>query len=209
MAKKYILFILSFILLFSSLNIEVSAANNKKWQAAYKKILQNWRSIEKYGDFSYVKRYWGKEYSFDQYFLCDVNKDGTPELFLTSTKMGLTAVFTYNKKPILLHFDAIYKINKSKKIIVVRGHWHGAGGSWVNEYSIFKVKGKDLKYICYIDKLTNDYETIYTIYTGKDYNKTTKKVYNKYYKKYVKGGKKFSKYKKYKLSNTKGLNKIQ
>ena len=73
----------------------VNAASGSGWKKSYESILNNWRRAEKYCDTSYLKMYFGRDYKFNQYFLYDLNRNGTPELFLHSTTMGLTIVFTY------------------------------------------------------------------------------------------------------------------
>lgn len=175
--------------------LHVAAA--PKWKTAYKKILKNWKTVEKYEDMSYLKFYFDKDYKFNRYFTYDVNKDGTPELFLYSTTMGMTEVLTYRKgKIVSLGYDNIYGIKKNKKVIIVQGHWHGAGGSGVDEWVVYTIGKKELKLKYYIDKMDK------ISVNGK---KASKSAYNKIYKNYVKGTTKLSKFKKYKLSNTKGL----
>lgn len=169
-----------------------------KWKTAYKKILKNWETVEKYEDMSYLKSYFGSDYKFNRYFTYDINKDGTPELFLYSTSMGMTEVLTYKRgKIISLGYDDIYGIKKSKKAVIVAGHWHGSGGSG-EEWTIYTVGKKKLKQKYYIDPMGIDGITV-------NYKKASKSTYNKIYKSYVKGTTKLSKFKKYKLSDPKGL----
>lgn len=183
-----------------------------KWQKAYAGIIKNWKKIESISgyDSSYLKTYFGKNYKYDKYFLCDVDGNKTPELFLYSSKMGLTAVFTYSaysNRVIFLSYDDYYKINRKENALVVKGHWHGAGGSGTKEYAIYQVNNNVIREKYYIDNLGGNYQT----YKNGNYStlQRTKSAYNKVYRQYVKGGKKFSKYKKYKLSNKTGLKKIQ
>lgn len=93
-------------------------------------------------------------------------------------------------------YDDIYGIKKSKKAIIVQGHWHGAGGSGVDEWTVYTIGKKQLKQKYYVDKMDK-------IYVND--KKASKSAYNKIYKSYIKGTTKLSKFKKYKLSNTKGL----
>lgn len=143
--------LLEAVMLISSLAIseEEQSAN---WREAYQMILDDWKKIEKYGDFSYLEFYFGEEdYYFDKYFLCDIDENGTPELFLHSTDMGLTAVFTYADKPIFLLYNVIYGINFETDEVVIHGHWHGAGGSWENEWSAYRITEDISEYSMYID----------------------------------------------------------
>ena len=169
-----------------------------KWKNAYKKILKNWRLAEKYDDLSYLKSYFGNDYGFDIYFIYDLNKDGTPELFLHSTTMGLTEILTFKKGKITgLGYDHIYGIKKSKKALIINGHWHGAGGSGKDEWAVYTIGKKKLKQKYYLD--------IWDGEVNVNFKKSTKSTYNKIYKEYVKGTAKFGKFKKYKLSDMKGL----
>ncbi len=172
------------------------------WKSNYKKVIKNYHRIDKYN--VYEKEYFGSSYGFQKYFISDIDSNGTPELLLYSSSMGLTSVFTCSKGKLkFLWTDDFYKIKKSKKSLVVKGHWHGAGGTNEKEYKIYKVPRKTSLY--YIDNAYGNY----TVSKGNTYSKGTAKKYKKVYKKYVKGGKKISKFKKYKLKNKSGLNNWQ
>lgn len=181
-----------------AMTIKVDAAS--KWKSAYKKFLQEPKqeSIKNWDDFS-SSLSWLREMhyvdGFERYFLCDVNKDKTPELFMCFDGGILTAVFTYrNGKIVYLGYDNFYGINKSKKLLLVYGHWHGASEYSGEEYTGYKIGKKELKFTFFTDWVVN-----------RVVNEDTKKAYKEDCKKYVKGCKKFSSFKKYKLSNMKGL----
>lgn len=132
--------------------LEKESESPKGWREAYQTFIDDWKQIEKYGDFSYLEMYFGKEhYNFDKYFLCDVDGNGTPELFLYSTYMGLTAVFTYTDVPVFLLYNDICGINFETDEVVIHGHWHGAGGSWENEWSAYCISEDTAEYTMYID----------------------------------------------------------
>lgn len=188
-------------------------AATPKWKTAYNKILKNWRLVEQYEDMSYLKmyfnpQYFGSQYKFNRYFTYDVDKNGTPELFLHSTSMGLTEVMTYNKKLISLGYYDIARINEKTKEIIVHGHWHGAGGSYENEWSVYKVnkKSSSLKY--YIDIMpngTNGSQRV-SVYNGKwKLLSTRKSYYDRIYKNHIKNATPINQFKKYKLTDKKGL----
>lgn len=127
--------------------LEKESEPPKDWREAYQIFIDDWKQIEKYGNFSYIKGYFGKEgYNFDKYFLCDVDDNGTPELFLYSTYMKITAVFTYTDEPVYLLDDVIYGINLETDEVVIHGHWHGAGGSWEDEWSAYCISGDTAEY---------------------------------------------------------------
>lgn len=121
------------------------------WRQAYHIFLDDWKSIEKYGDFSYLEFYFEEGYYFDKYFLSDVDGNGTPELFLYSTYMGLTAVFTYTDRPVYLLYDWIYGINYETDEVIIKGHWHGAGGSGEDEWKAYRITEGLSEYSMYID----------------------------------------------------------
>ncbi len=119
---------------------------------AYKSILSDWTSMEKYGDFSYFTFYFGENYGYDSYFLCDVDKNGVPELFLCSESMCITTVFTYSQQLSWLVSDDIYGINEETGELIVLGHWHGAGGTGTeHECTGWKVSGDKAENFMYID----------------------------------------------------------
>lgn len=206
----------NFLILFSILLLSCSfcpmkeftanaATTSSNWEKAYKKIIHNYKLLDKYGDMSYVKSYFGKDYKFDKYFLCDINNNKVPELFLYSSTMGLTVVLTYsNNKVVYLFYDDICKINRKASEIIVNGHWHGAGGSGEYEWSIYKIKENTCDIEYYIDKLGGNY----SIYNA-DMKCISKKktTYNKILTTYVKSPdcKDFNEFEKYNLSNDKGI----
>ncbi|MCD8013872.1 MAG: Ig-like domain-containing protein [Lachnospiraceae bacterium] len=180
----------------------VTVKKKTGWKSAYNKVIKNWKStIKKYSnqDYSYLSQYFGKKFKYNKYFLYDLDGNGVPELFLYSTSMKLTAVFTYkNDKLVSLGYQYFYAINTSKKALLVHGHWHGAGGSGTYEYSAYKISGSKLKEILDID-ITGDY---YCWYKGKTLSATYKNYYT-YYEMYFESGAnvvKFSKVQKYNLS---------
>lgn len=203
--KKLVTYILILSLIFISvLNIRVSTeAAEPGWKNAYNKILNNWKLIEKYapGTASYLEFYFRSDYKFNRYFLCDIDKNGVPELFLHSTTMKQTAIFTYeNEKVVFLDCNEYYKINTTEHKLVVHGHWHGAGGSNKYEWWAFKMKNNKINCLYYIDKINKKYQT-YTVKNGKWKFKLSKTLYKKIYINHINKGKKFSNYKKFKLTN--------
>ena len=85
--------------LLSPLNArQAQAASKQNWRSAYKGILADWRKVERYQDTSYLKQYFGEGYRFDRYYLYDLDKNGTPELFLNSRGMGLTICLLYTSR---------------------------------------------------------------------------------------------------------------
>lgn len=192
---------------FVLLSAEVQAAT-PKWKSAYSKILRKPSLVEKYDDLSYLKMYFGKGCRFNRYFTYGVDRNGIPELFLYSTEMGLTEVLTYDKKIISLGYYDIAKINKEKKEIIVAGHWHGAGGSGIYEWSIYKVGRKAAPMQYYIDDMNEvtGGSTGVVIYNGKGkFISQKRSVYNRIYRKHIKNATKYKKFKMYKLTNKKGL----
>lgn len=123
------------------------------WYDQYAAILKDWTLIEDYGDFSYLPMYFGEDYAFDSYWLCDVDQNGVPELFLhSSTMRDITAVFTCTEEQLVfLTYDDFYGINSETGELVIYGHWHGAGGTSENEWTAYKVLQDKAEYAMYID----------------------------------------------------------
>lgn len=192
---------------------------SEQWYSAYQAILNDWTMIDEYGDFEYLKMFFDSKYQFDNYWLCDVNSDGTPELFLHSDYMGITAVFTYYENQVYsLMYDVIYGINKETGDIVIEGHWHGAGGSGVDEWTVYHITSSEAVYSYYID-FYREYKEIgmdkpYTIYdAATDENhyemQYDSREYDEIYNIHVKPCILASNYQRYDLSDLKGLDVVQ
>lgn len=184
-------------------------------QEAYKDFLADWKKIEDYGDFSYLEMYFGEDYYFDQYFLCDIDENGIPEFGLYSSYMQLTALFTYTDEPVYLLYDNIYGINPETDEVVIHGHWHGAGGSWVNEWSAYRIAGDKAEYSMYIDYLgtAEDGDEIhYTVYDEQsdEYTRPQDSVeYDAFYAAHVEPCVLMENYRFYDLSDLSGFDNIQ
>ena len=189
---------------------------SKSWYEAYKTILKDWTTIEQYGDFSYLKMYFDIDYEFDNYYLCDIDGNGIPELMLHSDYMGITAIFTYDNNQIhYLTYDAIYGINKETGEIIIKGHWHGAGGSGEAEWKAYQVKNNEAKYTMYIDSfysLDPTIENPYTIYqpdTGEYEKQENSEEYDRLYAIHVTPCVLQNQYQRYDLNDLNGLDVIQ
>lgn len=192
---------------------------NEAWYKAYQTILTDWTSIDNYGDFSYLKGYFDNDYSFDNYYLCDVDSNGVPEFFLHSDYMNITAIFTFSDGKICyLMDDVITGINKETAEIIIYSHWHGAGGSGVNEWSAYQItndKAIDSLYIDYYDSEKFDMEGLekpYTIYTldNPNYEKQeTSEAYDKLYAIHIQPALSWKTFERYDLEDSSGLNYIQ
>ena len=178
-----------FTLLFGWSSIVTKAEPN--YEKMYGKVIKNNKSVFKYSKKSeYVFRYFGKDkINFNKHFYYDLDKNGIMELFVYDSKLGLVEVFTIkNNKLYSCGYEFYYGINKKKKALIVKGHWHGAGGSYNKEWWVYKLNKKKtaLECVWYIDKMPKNY----TIFKGRKFKEVTKKqkkVYKKVYKKYVKG----------------------
>lgn len=172
------------------------------WKTVYKKMIRNWKQSEKYykANSKYLKFYFGKDYKFDKYFLCDVDGNGVPELFLYSTKMRLSTVFTYSEGKLkCLGNDAYYKVNKVNHELVVKGHWHGAGGTGKYEWHTYKLVNGKLNPLFNIDKEDMRYWRVW----NSDYKiiGKSKATWQTIYDKHCKTGTRLGRYKRYDLSN--------
>ncbi|MCM1182955.1 MAG: hypothetical protein NC337_06250 [Roseburia sp.] len=150
---------------------EPSAEADAFWYEQYAAVLNDWTLIEDYGDFGYLPMYFGEDYAFDSYWLCDVDGNGIPELFLHSSSMAvITAVFTCTEEQLVfLVYDDFYGINQETGELVVHGHWHGAGGSYDNEWSAYQIaqdKAESSMYIDFIDFSEDGGGIRYTVYNS-------------------------------------------
>lgn len=185
----------------------VNAAGS--YRKAYKKLLKNIHKTEASEHYNYLRQYFGNV-SFDHYFVYDLNKDGTPELFLYSGDMaGMVAIYTYsNKKAKFLGYNTFSYINKAKKTIIVPSHWHGAGGSGVNEWQIYDISKNKLRFHYFIDH-NGDNGKYKDVKVVKNLNwahkSTSKKKYKQIYKKYVKNATPIYKFDMYGVSNLSGV----
>lgn len=191
----------------------------ESWYEGYRRILGDWTVLEDYGDLSYLPQYFGDDYGFDSYFLCDVDGNGTPELFLDSSTMGLTAVLSYDAGPMGIFYDR-FDINKETGELIVLGHWHGAGGSGIfgNEWRAWKLCGTDWEMTMFIDCFEAEWiggeENRYDIYdpeTGEynTYMALESSEYDALYDIHVTPRISFSQYRLYALDDLSGLETVQ
>ena len=87
------------------------------------------------------------------YAVADLNGDGMPELLLYAEGTGLTDLFSYDKGLRYLGYDAYFGFLPESGEAVVHGHWHGAGGSGTNEWSISPLFSTDDGARIYLDYL--------------------------------------------------------
>ena len=178
----------------------------------YKNAILNKSIIEGNSYFDYLKMYFREGYGFDKYFLHDLNDDGIPEMFVYSTNMGLTAVYTIDNGLKLLGYADICGINIRSNEAVVYGHWHGAGGSGENEWHTYAIKNGSLEMTRYIDHLPyDDYNDRYTYYRAAtdSYDTSNKEEYDNAYKDIMNGFRTLGIYRMYNLGDTSGLSNIQ
>ncbi len=190
------------------------------WQAGYHRILADWSVLEVCGNLSYLPQYFGDAYGFDSYFLCDVDSDGTPELFLDSSTMGLTAVCCYDAGPVGVFYDR-FDVNKQTGELIVAGHWHGAGGIgtlWDNEWRAWKLCGTDwelsMSIDCFEAKWLGTEENRYDIHdpeTGEDkrFMAASSPEYDALYDVHVVPCIPFSQFQLYTLEDLSGLETVQ
>ena len=146
---------------------------NEPWYDAYRAIVADWTLIEDSdwsSDLEYMDFYFGQDYQFDSYWLCDIDKNGTPELFLysdTRAMTDMTAVVTYTDRPVVVIVEMIDGINLETAELIKHGHWHGAGGTAENEWTGYRIQGDTAEYSMYIDHYEyyeEDIEDHYVIY---------------------------------------------
>lgn len=72
---------------------------------------------------------------YQSWRLADLSGDGIPELLLT-TAVGLTDLFTWQDGPVYIGYDHYFGFLPGTGLAVVHGHWHGAGGSQRDEWTV-------------------------------------------------------------------------
>lgn len=159
----------------------------ENWSDCYRLILQDWTVIEGLADLSYLPFYFGDGYKFDSYYLYDVDQNGTPELFLCSATMRLTAVLTYTDQPVFLLYNNLYSINPETSEVIIRGHWHGAGGSGTCEWSAYRLSGDTPELTMMIDWMPYSY-SVYALDTLGFGEAETQEAYEAQYAVHVKPG---------------------
>ncbi len=128
-----------------------------RWQLAYQKLLEDPALLDSVigqnGD--YRKGYFGgwdnSDYllPFSSYAVADLDGDGVPELLLDSEQMGLTDLIGWNGDYIYIDYDDYLGLLPELGASLVHGHWHGAGGSYTYEYSVFGLP--EHKLLAYFD----------------------------------------------------------
>ena len=130
---------------------------DEPWYDAYRAIVADWTLIEDSewsSDLYYMDYYFGQDYQFDSYWLCDIDQNGTPELFLysdTGSMTDMVAVVTYTDRPVVVFVDMFRGINLNTAELIKYGHWHGAGGSPEYEWTGYRIQGDTAEYSMYID----------------------------------------------------------
>ena len=127
------------------------------WQMAYQKLLEDPALLDSVigqnGD--YRKGYFGGWDNsgyllpFSSYAVADLDGDGVPELLLDSEQMGLTDLIGWNGDYIYIDYDDYLGLLPELGASLVHGHWHGAGGSYTYEYSVFGLP--EHKLLAYFD----------------------------------------------------------
>ena len=187
------------------------------WRKQYEAILKDWTLIEKYGDMSYLSMFFDEDYMFDFYWLCDVDQNQVPELFLYSSTMEcIMAAYTCTEeKLVYLTYDNFYGVNLETGELVIHGHWLGSGGTVDNEWCAYKVFPDKAEYSMYIDHYDlSEYgeEDRYVIYNPQtdEYERTSDKTeYEELYDVHVKPCVTVNQYVLYDISDLSGLDRIQ
>ncbi len=136
-----------------------AAEEEAPWQRAYRALLEDPALLDTVIEAGeYRKGYFGGWESpwellpFSDYAAADLNGDGVPELLLHSGEMGLIDLIGWNGDYVYLGFDDYMGFLPEEKAALVHGHWHGAGGSYDQEYSVYSLE-EPWKLLVYFDRL--------------------------------------------------------
>lgn len=158
----------------AEITTSIADAEDPGWKECYRSVLEDWHVVEPIaeGSFAYWRSYFAYEedlIDFDRYAVLDLNRDGTPELLLRSQGMGLTIVLTYDQGLKYLGDNDFYGILPETGELIVHGHWHGAGGSFDNEWSVWDLfRDPDDMYSAYFDYLEFEEGRNYSFYSRED-----------------------------------------
>ncbi|MCH5269449.1 MAG: hypothetical protein J1E83_01745 [Lachnospiraceae bacterium] len=149
---------------------------DEPWYEAYKSIIVDWTKIKDVEDWGwgYYVYYLNDEcvyhtelyFEFCSYWLCDIDRNGTPELFLWDPDEAKdytegVVILTYTDRPIVIFGDSIYGVNVETGEIIIYGHCTGAGGTNEYEWSGYRMQGYTIEGCFYIDSWAE-----YEEYTG-------------------------------------------
>ena len=143
-------------------------AEEAEWQQAYRALLEDPALLDTVIEGGeYRKGYFGgwetpwELLPFSSYAAADLNGDGTPELLLHSEEMGLTDLIGWNGDYVYLGYDDYMGFLPEDKAALVHGHWHGAGGSYDQEYSVVSLEEPG-KILSYFDRLGEEDSPVWT-----------------------------------------------
>ena len=195
--------LLSALMTSSLLFVGTSPVYASGYTSAYAKVINNPHGALK-NQISYYEKYMEEKINVGRYLTYDLNKDGTPELFLLGKGnwKGFNFVATYrNGKAVILNsqFTVPTRINKARNCWISEGHLWGGGG--YEEIQALGIKNKKFYEKAYFDDAPGDYELRENGYRLKG----TKGNYNKLKNKYYKNTKSIYAFKSYKRSNSRGL----
>ena len=177
-----------------------AAPQYASWREAYTAVLtdEQARTAAIGSAADYRKSYFASDpeaLSVTAYAVTDINGDGTPELLLYAEGTGLTDVFTFDGTLRYLGYDAFFGFLPESGEAVVHGHWHGAGGSGKNEWSIRPLFTQEDGQSAYLDYLEEGGKRRYSYMDKGEYktgdwakvgeNKADEKRYEELYNKYV------------------------
>lgn len=193
---------------------------DEPWYEAYRNIIIDWTKLEDYYDLGYLKFYFREDYQFDSYFLCDVDQNGIPELFLysaTGNMEDMVLIVSYTDQSVVIIYEMIYGINFKTKEVIVHGHWHGTGGTWINEWSGFQIQGDTFEFTMFIDAYPKEdtgeeEDRYYVSYQGRpdtEEQYTDRQEYEKIYAERVENCTPVEDIVKYALTDLSGLKHIQ
>ena len=137
---------------------------DEPWYEAYRSVIMDWTIIEdfeeEHGWVEYLKNesayYLDFCYEFYLFWLCDIDRNGTPELFLWDPNAvigDVVVILTYTDRPVVIFGEPIDGVNVETGEIIIHGHWKGAGGTeaFGNEWAAYKLQGDSFEHSFYID----------------------------------------------------------
>ena len=186
--------------LFAAPAASAAAPKYASWREAYTALLTDEKArADAIGSAAdYRKSYFASDpeaLAVTAYAATDINGDGTPELLLYAEGTGLTDLFTFDGTIRYLGYDAFFGFLPESGEAVIHGHWHGAGGSGIHEWSIRPLFTQEDGPSAYLDYLEDNGQRRYSFREKGEYktgdwakvgkNKADEARYEELYNKYV------------------------
>lgn len=189
---------------------EAKALEDVAWAQEYDKILSDPYGFDgcesSYAaSASFARDWFGVDSVFNKYYLYDLDKNGTPELYLWQEKTNMTLVSNYNgKDTVVSGMFSLDRLNPETCELLEQSTWQGETGSEKNEWTVFAYDDKGvLDETLYFDYDNPQYEgvCIFDLASEEMRENASMDEYNKLYDEHVKPSIDITEIQKYDLND--------